>query len=216
MNNLKRSSRNIWTIIATGILIVALMGSFGCSSRKEEKAPEQKEWKNLMFVNGLTQYWVQIDADTSKCGYINPEGTFVFLPQFEAGSRFSDNGLAAVLVDGMWGYINTEGKYVVAPKFRFAMDFADNGLAAVCIDEKWGYIDTKGKYVITPQFDFANGFSSNGLAAVCVGEKWGYINSKGEHAIAFKYEDALSFSNNGLAAVKKAGNSVTSMKKANT
>jgi len=44
-------------------------------------------------------------------GYIDESGNFIIHPQFDWAGKFSDNGLAHVLLNHEWGYIDEFGEF---------------------------------------------------------------------------------------------------------
>lgn len=113
--------------------------------------------------------------------------------------RFQE-GLAKVVVGGLFGFINKAGKYAAKPEFLRARDFSE-GLAAVKNDTGlWGYIGKDGVYVINPEFSMASSFRE-GLAAVTTRD-WerGYIDRAGKFVIKAQFAMVADFSE-GLAAV---------------
>lgn len=138
--------------------------------------------------------------DIGKFGYINKTGKIIINPQFDKAYDFSEEGLAAVMVNDKWGFVNKSGQFVINPQFDSAWGFTE-GLAAVMVNDKWGYIDKLGKMVINPQFDVARVFSDDGLARVLMNNKWGYINERGNFEINPQFEVADGFYE-GFALVK--------------
>ena len=131
-------------------------------------------------------------------GFIDTSGKLVIPHEYSIAEDFSEDGLAAVGVNGYrlsergyttyrdveWGFVNTSGE--VVHKFN-------EGLAAVRDEGFWGFINTKGEIVIEPQFSGVREFS-NGLAAVAKPNSgWGFINQDGEVIVPFKYIRAESF-----------------------
>jgi len=120
--------------------------------------------------------------------------------QFEQARSFFD-GLAAVMVGGLWGFIDTAGNIVIEPQFYNAFRFFE-GLAAIAFERSsWGFIDATGNIVIEPQFHLALRFSE-GLASVSIGGplNWGFIDTSGNMVIEPQYRNARPFSE-GLSSV---------------
>jgi len=103
--------------------------------------------------------------DGSNYGYLNTKGEVVIPAKYRWAWDMSDNGLAAVEIDGRRGYIDQTGKVVIPPRYDYAGRFV-TGLAVVKIGEKWGYIDEAGRLAIAPQFDHAAQFHPSGYARV--------------------------------------------------
>lgn len=97
-------------------------------------------------------------------------------PQFDWIGYFK-NGLAAVLMDGLWGFINTEGQLVIGPQFndhgenpsqlprwnetkQIYEDHLSNwfyrfdkGKTWVQQNGRYGIIDTTGNFVVEPKYE---------------------------------------------------------------
>jgi len=102
---------------------------------------------------------------------------------FEDAHPFSDNGLAAVMNNGLWGFVNTEGRLIIDYSFNNARSFhscqisSHNGLAPVQHGVFWGYIDealTGGRPVVEGPFLEARPFY-NGVAPVRIQDGWRLI-----------------------------------------
>lgn len=96
---------------------------------------------------------------------VNTSGKRIGDLELENARAFTEDGYAAVCVDGKWGFADQDGKLVIDCSYEDARSF-QNGYAAVCVDGKWGYIDEDGNMVIDPAFIEATHFSSQGTAAV--------------------------------------------------
>lgn len=159
----------------------------------------------------LTACTLSTFAQEYKWGFIDKNGKWVILPQFDYVEDFSE-GLAVVEVGKKIGYVDTTGKMVIPPQFKKTerMGFHE-GLAAVEVEGdygKWGwgigYIDRSGKFVIPLRSDYAfAGEFHEGLASIgddfSTGEYYGFINQYGQLVIPIKYWRARDFSE-GLAA----------------
>lgn len=109
---------------------------------------------------------------------VNTKGKRVGELSFENAKAFTEDGFAAVCIDGKWGFVNTDGELVISCTYEDAESF-QNGYAAVCTEGKWGYIDSDGNVVIEPVFSEAKHFSSEGTAVVRINvqgeEEWRLI-----------------------------------------
>jgi hypothetical protein len=146
-------------------------------------------------------------------------------PRFAPGASFHD-GLAPVIVSGMYGFIDKSGSVVIAPHFLNVSNFSE-GLAWVAVgansystDRKFGFIDTSGHVTLTPQikvFSLINlpGPFSEGLARFdqfswvegkedSATTKSGYINRFGQIVIQPKFDAYCPFSG-GRASVSFQG-----------
>ena len=92
---------------------------------------------------------------------------------YEDAHPFSDEGYAAVKLDGKWGFIDTSGNTVIDFIYDDALSFGQH-LAAVKLGEQWGYISKYGKIVIEPIFSEAKSFSC-GSAPVLTSRGWQFI-----------------------------------------
>ena len=121
-----------------------------------------------MFSEGLA--WVQPNAN-GKVGFINKTGEMVIQPQFNmSDSHYSfNNGVAWVLLDGLWGLINTKGETVIVPQFDKVYPFA-NGFAPVEKDRRWGFVNSKGEMITEFKYDGVHYFSE-GIALFLLNEK---------------------------------------------
>ena len=149
------------------------------------------------------------DWDTSRWGYIAPNGDWVIEPQLAAAYDFSE-GLAAVWDhdSGTYGFIDKTGEWAINLQFEWPYNVSEYGfreglVVAKGADGRLGYIDQTGAWAIQPQFsDRGPRVFSEGLAAVYDGATglWGYIERSGAWGIEPQFEGALSFSE-GLASV---------------
>jgi len=85
--------------------------------------------KGLAAVYTSDQEWVYIDT-TGK--------TQISGLNIQAARKFTDDGLAAVYINGRWGYIDLMGNVQIAPQYLFPVDF-ENGLASV-VDTRYNMI----------------------------------------------------------------------------
>ncbi|CAM4149161.1 WG repeat-containing protein [Paenibacillus alkaliterrae] len=138
--------------------------------------------------------------------YIDDEGNTVVDTGFNGYfGVYSEDGLAAVMRDGLWGYINQAGSIVIDFQYEEALDFTD-GLAAVKKEGQWGYIDRNGQVIIPIQYSAANEFSE-GVALVSTdGAMFGYINRVGELLSGYEFFNKSSSFHQGLAKVHIIGN----------
>lgn len=104
-------------------------------------------------------------SDDGTYYIINTRGKRIGNLDFENARAFTEDGYAAVCVDGKWGFVDKDGELVIDCSYEDARSF-QNGYAAVCVDGEWGYIDEDGNMVIDPVFIEATYFSSQGTAAV--------------------------------------------------
>jgi hypothetical protein len=98
-------------------------------------------------------------------GYIDKEGRYVIVPQYEYADVFSNNGLLPE--NNKIGYIDTKGNKVIPAQFdklpyeeSYACPFFHDGYAVVRVGGKFGIIDKTGSYLVEPQFDGILNFSS--------------------------------------------------------
>ena len=92
---------------------------------------------------------------------------------FEDARPFTNDGYAAVKLNGSWGFVNTDGEVAIDFVFDDAKSFSGH-LAAVKTGELWGYINTYGNLVIEASFLEAKSFS-NGHAPVLTERGWQII-----------------------------------------
>ena len=127
--------------------------------------------------------------------YINQNGEFPFTEKYEVAMPFSE-GLAAVMVDGVWGFIDTNGTFVIQPQFESSMiGRFNNGLANVVyeVDDtgyplSWIYINTKGEKVLGPYLSaesFSNGYAEVSGVKAGEGSKSGFIDTNGDFVLEF-------------------------------
>lgn len=126
-------------------------------------------------------------------GFIDKTGNMVIEPAYVRAGSFSD-GLAAVLIDGLWGYIDTRGQIVIEPQFTGAKPF-NSGLAIAEKDKQWQYIDKSGKTVKMPHSDKRYDFDAGGLAIIKVSDLVGLINAKGNEVLKPTYHEIKPFEN---------------------
>lgn len=111
-----------------------------------------------------------------KFGFLNPDLSYQFKPQFDEAHAFSD-GMALVKIGDKYGFISHK-KIAIAPQFDDARDFSE-GLAPVSVDGLWGFIDKGGAQVIKPKFAQVSAFN-NGVALVIEGDKTYAIDKTGK------------------------------------
>lgn len=113
---------------------------------------------------------------SDKKGYLDTSGEMAIEESFDAARHFSE-GLAAVMIDGLWGFIDVRGRVVIELAFAEAYGFQD-GLAVENVGGafvqtmtkyeyrselkggKWGFINKCGDIVIAPVFDRVSGFQA--------------------------------------------------------
>ena len=124
--------------------------------------------------------------DINKFGFINHEGEYVILPQFDDACSFR-NGLAAVCINNKWGFIDKTALRVIPLQFEeIESDWLFlSGLALVKSNGKWGYINRDGFFEIKPQFEEAEPFSPIHDKCVMVKSngKYFFIDRKGQTVI---------------------------------
>lgn len=80
---------------------------------------------------------------------IGKDGATLIAASFDGVNVFSE-GLAPILIGGLWGLMDEEGNIVVAPQFRWIDPF-ECGLARVTTEQDAiGYIDRTGAYIRQP------------------------------------------------------------------
>ena len=73
------------------------------------------------------EWWFAVNRATilsgvfNMAGFIDRDDNLAIPMRLDSARDFSE-GLAAVLVDGLWGYINHAGCMVIAPQFEVAGD----------------------------------------------------------------------------------------------
>ncbi|MDR2360808.1 MAG: WG repeat-containing protein [Oscillospiraceae bacterium] len=92
---------------------------------------------------------------------------------YDDARPFTDDGLAAVKLNGKWGFIDKAGEIRIEPQFDDALSFSEH-LAAVKQGDLWGYAALTGKIAIEPQFLQAKSFS-NGNAPILGERGWQFI-----------------------------------------
>ena len=133
----------------------------------EGKTRDNDQYDDVIIdENGFCSEQKRIFVKDGESYYIvNTKGKQIGTLTFENAKAFTEQGDAAVCIDGKWGFVNVDGEITVKCKYEDAQSF-QNGYAAVCVDGKWGYIDEDGNMVIDPVFIEATHFSSQGTAAV--------------------------------------------------
>lgn len=144
-----------------------------------------------------------------KWGYMDKEGNFIILPQFDAASEFNEDG--AVILQG-----KNRIRLVGNPPKEGGPPLKDEDLPvlpplpdleAIKIDHGKYAIKEEGDIIFDPTSKekppeiFTNGLT---CAKVSNGSGYIYINKKGELAIPITFPEARPFSQ-GWAAVKQSG-----------
>ena len=120
-------------------------------------------------------------------GYKNPDGSWLFEPQFDSAGDFED-GIAIVKKDNLFGLINEEGKWILQPSYDRINDFK-NGLSKVWKNKKAGFINKKGEEIFSPQFDNADDFEYSKIIKVTKEGKYGFIKDDGNIVIEPLYDE---------------------------
>lgn len=137
-------------------------------------------------------------------GFADSSGTEIIPAVYEEATGFSE-GLAAVLLHGIWHYIEPSGKVAInCGRFQSVKPFSE-GLAAVLENGLWGYIRPDGRTFLKPQYETAGSFRDN-LALVKTGGRYGFIDPQGKLVVDAIYEYATGF-RNGRATVILDGDS---------
>jgi hypothetical protein len=146
-------------------------------------------------------------------------------PEFAPGASFHD-GLAPVIISGMYGYIDKTGRVVIKPKFLIADNFSE-GLAWVVVGDfssttsrEFGILDTSGHVTLTPKIKvfsligqvdrFSEGLAKFDQYSWVEGKedsatfKSGYVNRFGQIVIQPKFVARCPFSG-GRASVTLEG-----------
>lgn len=155
-----------------------------------------------------------------KMGYKDEKNKVIIKPEFDYAMEFSENGIAAVVINSEWWYINVKGEKLIQPMVvENGPDYFSEGWARFVKDGKIGFFDEDCKIKLITKYEYVNPFSS-GLAAVNIGGEfeqvdeyqlrkggaWGYINTSGELIIPAQYDYANDFEN-GFASVTKSDKS---------
>jgi hypothetical protein len=131
-----------------------------------------------------------------KWGYIDNNGKFVLLPQYEAAEDFQDNGLAIVQVKGKFGVIDLQGNFVVEPKYGSIIGFTE-GRAAVVDNQGFRVIDEQGQVLTDKAYSFI-GMYQDGRAVFANTDPqgkylYGYLDLQGKEVIPLQYQSADGF-----------------------
>ncbi len=142
-------------------------------------------------------------------GYINSQGIYTILPQYEDASFFLQAN-AAVKRDGQWFMIDDGGNKVAVTSQKVDyMSVLNNNWVLFSLDGKYDYMSSG---LVVPEklrFEDASIFR-NEVAAVKQNGKWALINSSMEMITDFIFEDVVrdeynACINNGVIFVKKNG-----------
>lgn len=152
------------------------------------------------------------------CGYASNEPASEFEPHYNCATRkdgvlvvskehlenmyYSEDGLAAAIIDDQWYYIKPNGKLLPIITYDNGADYFKEGLTRSLVDGKIAYFDAKFQQVIGPKYDWGWPFE-NGFALVCngcnpgprdddghtfmLGGKWGYIDKSGKEIVPLIY-----------------------------
>lgn len=154
-----------------------------------------------------------------KFGYIGPDGRTVIPVQYDDARSFSDDGLAAVGMQGKyyikWGFIDRSGQLVIPCDFYSVEPFRrDRAVVSKVVAGgklAYGFIDRSGKEVVPCRFDIVSGFrfpnawvgmESDGECAYTL------IDSNGNSVLPFKVldlQDGGKFGQAVAAIVDQAG-----------
>jgi hypothetical protein len=125
-------------------------------------------------------------VSNKKVGFIDKTGKEVIPLKYDAASRFYEDGLAMVKLNGKVGFIDKTGKGVIPLKYDAADNFNKYGLARVKLNGKYGFIDKTGKDVIPPKYDKVT--QENNLIRVELNGKAGFVDTTGVEIIPLKYD----------------------------
>lgn len=131
--------------------------------------------------------YFRLESRQKRWGYADSTGRLVIAPQYEAATRFRDDGLAEVRRQGLWGMIDAQGREVIPLRYRRLFPFSD-GLALAALDTGQpvpgvqelgpgpgqrtpvtrtvhGFLDRQGQVAIPFQYGWAHPFR-DGVAPV--------------------------------------------------
>ena len=148
-----------------------------------------------------SEYFVAMDADTDKCGYVDEKGNFIIAPQFDDCHFFSD-GMGMVEAGGRKkiGYVNTDGVLIRVANMSDGRDYK-NGYAAVENSlGLWGFIDKEGHYTIGPKYLEAGDFFCGMAPVKRQDNTWTFVDENGLEK-NYSFQNASPFSENGIAAI---------------
>ena len=116
----------------------------------------------------------------------------------------SNDGFAAVKLNGKWNFINARGEFLWKGDkwFDDCDDFSD-GFARVELNDKWNFINTRGELLWKSNqwFDYCDEFSEGFARVRLNGRKWNFIDARGELLWNEWFDYCFNF-NNGFAKVK--------------
>lgn len=117
-----------------------------------------------------------------KYGLIDPEGNFVFEPQFDFVQVLASE-YALVQKDGKFGVAAPDGSMIWEVIYDDFSGFNNDGIATVCLDGLWGFANLSGEWTLEPRFESASNFYAEGFAIVQTGGKYGMIDKNGNYLI---------------------------------
>lgn len=141
------------------------------------------------------------------CGFIFPDGTEHWFPQFQKLYRLQE-GLAPAQKDGKWGFVDKKGRTVIHFEYDMVLPFHE-GYAPVMLGKQWKMVDKKGRYLLKdryefdpkPVFDGKLVFTS--VDSVSGMKKKGMMSTRGKILVPARYDAVAGFFTEGLCWVQK-------------
>ncbi len=162
------------TLISDGMGAAQLDGAWALVDKNGKAKTEYQYEDVIMDEQGFCCHQKRMFVKEQGAYHlVDKKGKPVGELSFEEARCFSEEGYAAVRMNGTWGFINADGELALECQYEDAQSFR-NGFAAVCVEGIWGYVDESGRMVVKPEFEEATPFSDQGTAAV-KREEWGLI-----------------------------------------
>ena len=145
------------------LLPVNIGGYWGLiNQRIRLTVPPELDWTDDGY-DGLARATLR-----GKTGFLQGNGDWRFVPEFDEVDRFEDGFAVFRGPDGGYGYMDKGKRIRHAPEFKAALRFKD-GRAAVQVGDRCGYLDRRMQLVTPLAFTAARSFH-DGYAAVRLAE----------------------------------------------
>ena len=184
--------KNIFNDEGKGFIVVDTLGNHGYVNNEGRFILPCK----YDYVGGM-QDGMMVVATSTKWGYVDSTGIWVFNPIYDDARAFAEGlGLARVKKNGKWKFINKEGEQIDHFIYDEILTGFSCNRAFVKHNNQIEMIDSHGQVISVIDADNISGFS-DGYATFCKNRKYGKIDTAGIVIIKPTFE-RLSDTSNGL------------------
>ncbi len=183
-----RNVKNAWRTIYHMSTFDLMAASYQAFLEKFPDYPERSQVRRDLDMAVANYY---LACGPSGCGFINPLGALVILPNYPEVRPFSENAAAARQGD-KWGFLGKSGAFVVEAKYDKVGDF-QGGMAPAALAGKWGLLDKKGDWVVPALYDTIGALQSGFRICRKTG-RFGYLKADGTELAPPAHNAVYAFS----------------------